>query len=233
MLARPPVDTLSEVIVLALDKSEIVNLYRKRAENYDFSANLYYLIGVRENLYRTMAVNALDLKPGDTVLEIACGTGLNFSRLQKAVGATGKIIGIDMTDKMLDQARKRIAVTGWTNVELIKTDAAKYDFPRGFNGILSTFAITLIPEYDQIIKRGSDALDPGGRFAILDFKEPAGKPRWLTAVLVALTRPFGVSLDLADRHPWGSIERYLAKQCFKELFFGFCYLSVGEAVPPD
>lgn len=218
---------------MALNKTEIVNLYRKRAEKYDLSANLYYLIGFRECLYRTMAVNSLDLKPGDTVLEIACGTGLNFSRLQKAVGTSGKIIGIDMTDKMLDKAWNRVEVNGWSNVELIKIDAAEYNFPSGLDGILSTFAITLIPEYDLIIKKGSNTLAPGSRFAVLDFKEPADKPRWLTKVLLALTRPFGVSLDLAERHPWESIERHLSKQCFKELFFGFCYLSVGETTTID
>lgn len=221
------------MIILALNQTEIVNLYRKRAKKYDFSANLYYLIGFREFLYRTMAVNALGLKPGDTVLEIGCGTGLNFSRLEKAVGESGKIIGLDMTDKMLEQARNRVETNGWSNVELMNINAADYDFPRGLNGILSTFAITLIPEFDQIIKNGSNALVPGGRFAVLDFKEPADKPRWLTKILLVLTSPFGVSLDLAERHPWESIGRYLTERCFKELFFGFCYLSVGEVASRD
>lgn len=214
---------------MALSKSELVALYRKRAGNYDLSANLYYLIGFRENSYRQMAINALDLKRGDTVLEIACGTGLNFSFAEKVVGESGKIIGLDITDKMLEKAQKRIDANGWKNVELVKTDAAEYPFPQGMNAVFSTFAITLIPEFDQIIKKAGSALAPGGRFAILDFKEPTDKPRWLINLLLALTRPFGVSLDLAGRHPWESIETYLCKKDFQELFFGFCYLSVGEA----
>ena len=60
---------------MALDKISVARLYQKRAENYDISANLYYLIGIREFAYRKMAVDALKLGRGDTVVEIGCGTG--------------------------------------------------------------------------------------------------------------------------------------------------------------
>jgi len=212
-----------------LKKEELVALYQKRAKNYDLVANLYYLIGFREVAYRKIASAALNLKPGDTVVEIACGTGLNFSFLQNAIGPTGKIIGIDITDKMLEQARRRIEQNGWNNVELIKTDAAEYVFPEGINGIISVFAITLIPEYAQIIKNGSRALANGGRFAVLDFKEPANRPLWSTKLLVSLTKCFGVSLDLAVRHPWETIATCLTPVMFEDLYFGFTYISVGEA----
>nr|NIR86909.1 class I SAM-dependent methyltransferase [Candidatus Bathyarchaeota archaeon]NIW13598.1 class I SAM-dependent methyltransferase [Candidatus Thorarchaeota archaeon] len=180
-----------------LTKQELVSLYQKRAKNYDLFANLYYLIGFRELVYRKQAVAALNLKTGDTVVEIACGTGLNFSLLHNAVGPSGKIIGVDITDKMLEQAQQRIDNHGWANIELIKTDAADYIFPKGINGIISVFAITLIPEYAQIIENGSRALAKGGRFAILDFKEPENRPLCLTKLFVFLTKGFGVSLDLA------------------------------------
>jgi len=63
---------------MALNKYQIIQLYRKRAANYDWSANLYYLIGFREFKYRKMAIQQLQLQVGDTVVEIGCGTGLNF-----------------------------------------------------------------------------------------------------------------------------------------------------------
>lgn len=59
-----------------------------------------------------MAVRALKLQPGDTVLELACGTGINFSLFQQYIGPTGQIIGVDLTDAMLDQAQKRVARQG-------------------------------------------------------------------------------------------------------------------------
>ena len=55
---------------MALDKEAIARLYKKRAGRYDMSANAYYLFGVREFAYRKMAVQALNLEQGDTVVEI-------------------------------------------------------------------------------------------------------------------------------------------------------------------
>ncbi len=78
-----------------LTRSELKDLYRRRAKRYDFTANLYYLVGFREWSYRKKAVAALRLRPGDTVVEIGCGTGLNFGLLQTAVGPSGRIIGVE------------------------------------------------------------------------------------------------------------------------------------------
>jgi demethylmenaquinone methyltransferase/2-methoxy-6-polyprenyl-1,4-benzoquinol methylase len=213
---------------MAFSKSELVSLYRRRASKYDFSANLYYLIGMRINAYRKKTITSLNLSQGDTVLELACGTGLNFNLLQNAVGPTGKIVGLDITDTMLDKAQSKVEANNWNNVELVNADATDYCFPRELNAIFSTFAITLIPEYDDVIKYGSNALTQTGRFAVLDFKEPTNMPSWLTRMLTVFTKPFGVTIDLADRHPWESIERHLNKADFQEFYFGYCYLSVGE-----
>jgi ubiquinone/menaquinone biosynthesis C-methylase UbiE len=119
---------------MALNKEQLRNLYRKRAARYDLSANLYYLIGFRENFYRKKAVAALSLKRGDTVVEIGCGTGLNFAFLQNAIGETGKLVGVDLTDAMLDKARQRIDRNGWRNVNLVRIDAAEYEFPKNIKG---------------------------------------------------------------------------------------------------
>lgn len=214
---------------MVLNKEEILNLYRKRAKNYDISANLFYLLGFREQAYRKKAVTALNLHPGDTVVEIGCGTGLNFPLLQRNIGSTGKIIGVDLTDHMLDQARERVAREGWSNVELVHMDAAQYQFPENVNGIMSTFAITFVHEYDSIIKNGGKALKPGGRFVILDLKLPENLPFWLVQLGVWITSPFGVTLEAGRRHPWESIEKYLTETSFTEFYMGFTYISVGEA----
>jgi demethylmenaquinone methyltransferase/2-methoxy-6-polyprenyl-1,4-benzoquinol methylase len=100
---------------MALDKRSIALLYRRRAKLYDFSANAYYLLGFREFAYRKIGVKALNLKKGDTVVEIGCGTGLNFGLLRNEVGPNGKIIGVDMTPEMLQEAEKRIKRNSWQN----------------------------------------------------------------------------------------------------------------------
>jgi ubiquinone/menaquinone biosynthesis C-methylase UbiE len=210
------------------EQEHITKLYRRRAKNYDVTANLYYLIGFREWAYRRRAVKALDLRPGDTVVEIGCGTGLNFSLLEKAVGPTGKIIGVDLTDAMLDQARQRVIDNGWPNVELVHSDAAAYQFPKSVDGVISTFAITLSPEYDRIIRNGAEALLPGKHWVILDFKLPTKEVARLAPLGVAITRPFGVEMEYAERHPWESFRKYLVGTSLTELYFGFAYIAVGE-----
>ena len=213
---------------MALDKIRVAQLYQKRAENYDISANLYYLIGIREYAYRKKAIDALKLEHGDTVVEIGCGTGLNFRRLRERVGSEGKIIGVDLTAEMLSAADKRIGRHHWSNIELVQSDAAAYDFPDRTDGIISTFAITLIPEYDQIIKKGATALSPGKRLVVLDFKKPDSWPTWFVKFFVIITRPFGVTLDLADRHPWESIKQCLDLVEFNTKYFGGIYIATGQ-----
>jgi demethylmenaquinone methyltransferase/2-methoxy-6-polyprenyl-1,4-benzoquinol methylase len=216
--------------MMTLDKRSIALLYRKRAKLYDFSANAYYLLGFREFEYRKIGVEALNLKKGDTVVEIGCGTGLNFSLLRKQIGPKGNIIGVDLTPEMLEEADKRIKRHGWQNVTLVQSDAAVYRFPNRLDGIISTFALTLVPEYDMIIQKGAAALLPDARFVIVDFKKPDKWPMWMIKSFVILTRPFGVSLDIAGRHPWESVARYMTMVEFRELYFGALYLCVGEAL---
>src|SRR6266516_3077142 len=157
---------------MALNRQEVRDLYVKRAKYYDLGLKLYKLFGFRLDRYRQLAVESLSLHSGDTVIDLACGTGLNFKYLQRAVGEKGRIVGADLTDAMLDRARQRVVMNRWHNVDLIQADLAEYSFPIGVAGILSSYAITLVPEFDRVIQRGAAALHPGGRLAILDFKKP-------------------------------------------------------------
>jgi ubiquinone/menaquinone biosynthesis C-methylase UbiE len=108
------------------------------------------------------------LKRGDLVVDIGCGTGLNFVPLQEAVGPEGKIIGVDLTDAMLDQARQRISEHGWKNVELVQSDAGHYTFPDHVDGIISVFALSFIPDSASVIQNGSIALSPSRMWVVLD-----------------------------------------------------------------
>ena len=213
---------------MAFGKREVRDLYRKRAQWYDLSANLYYLLGFREFAYRRRAVRALRLGPGDAVVEVGCGTGLNFRLLREAVGPEGRIIGVDMTDGMLDRARDRVERHGWSNVELVETDAVSYRFPADIDGILSTFALTLVPEYDEVVRRGAEALAPERRWVVLDLKIPTGWSAKLLRLLLPLFRPFGVTRDLGARHPWKSLERHLGTGDVAESYFGYVYLATAQ-----
>src|SRR5215831_12218782 len=177
--------------------ARLIALYQKQAKDYDQSG-----IHGLETLRRE-AVKRLDLKRGDLVVDIGCGTGLNFPWLQEAIGETGRIIGVDLTDAMLEQARRRVTTEGWKNVELVQADAASYEFPAQVNGILSTFALTFLLHAQLVLQNGSRALIPGARWVVLDMAWPRAWPVWLHHLLffLRLSR-YGITGEVVRRRPW-------------------------------
>lgn len=208
-------------------RGEVAEVYRRRAAWYDLSANLYYLIGFREQAYRRRAVDRLELRAGDTVVEIGCGTGLNFRLLEGRIGPGGRIVGVDLSPEMLAGAASRIRRNRWDNIELVRSAAADYVFADKVDGILSTFALTLEPEYDRVIARGMEALSPGRRWVVADLRIPRNWLRHLAPLLVFLVRPFAVSLEVAERQPWISIANRLADTTYDEAYLGVVYIASG------
>ncbi|MBT8332004.1 MAG: class I SAM-dependent methyltransferase, partial [Deltaproteobacteria bacterium] len=196
---------------MALSKNQIRDLYCDRAANYDLSANLYYLAGFRVAKYRNRAVSALRLKPGGTVVYIGCGTGLNFSYLLESIRQNGRVIGVDLTDAMLEKAKKRVRRNGWRNIELVHSDAATYEFPAKLQGVVSTFALSFVPEYKQVIKNAASALDSGGKLVVADHRKPDRWPLSLVKFSVMITKPFGVSFDLLKKKPWEAMAVYFPR----------------------
>lgn len=175
-----------------------------------------------------MTIEALELSEGDTVVELGCGTGSNFHLVLDAIGPNGKLIGVDVTDKMLEQARKKIQKNGWKNVELVLCDVAEYRFPETVDGIFSTGALSYSSEYDKIIKRGHEALKLGKNFVLLDFKKSEGPTRIFAPILLLTTKPFAVGKEYYERQAWKSIEKYFEKTSYFEGWGGFLYISVGK-----
>jgi demethylmenaquinone methyltransferase/2-methoxy-6-polyprenyl-1,4-benzoquinol methylase len=213
-------------------REHLIEVYRKKAKRYDMTSRLYPAPGYPQGGQRRRAVQALRLRPGDTVVDMACGTGLNFSLLEKAVGPEGRIVGVDLTDAMLDQARGRIETNSWSNVSLVQADAAEFDFPAGIDAILSTYALTQVPECREVIAHGAAALSAGGRWAVLDLKVPASTPRWLAQLGIATVRPFASIDEWIARRPWHEIraamEEMLVDVAWTELFFGTAFLAAGS-----
>ena len=130
---------------------------------------------------RRAARLALDLQPGDRVLDLACGTGLNFPHLRELVGERGQVVGVDLTPAMLDIARKLIASKGWKNVEVREADAASLPFAdASFDKVLISFALNIIPDYVKAIEEVHRVLVPGGRFVALEMRAGLPSlPAWL------------------------------------------------------
>lgn len=211
-----------------LTGEELREIYRRRAPRYDITSHAYGLLGYRLDAYRRRGIELLALHHGDTVVEIGCGTGANFARLERAIGPTGAIIGVDLSPAMLEQARSRVRREGWANVTLVESGAARYGFPGRVNAILSTYALTLEPSYDDVIRQGASALVPGGRFVVVDFRAPRSWPKPVLRAIVPLFRPFGVTLDLRTRHPWESLAKYLNLVVMEERWLGTTYIAAGE-----
>src|SRR5260370_24382835 len=103
---------------------------------------------------------------------MACGTGLTFPLLEKVVGPGGRIVGVDLTDAMLARAQDRVETNGWSNVSLVHADAAGFDFPAGVDAILSTYAMTQVPERAEVIAHGAAPPSRGGRWGLLGLQSP-------------------------------------------------------------
>lgn len=213
-------------------RQQLIELYRKKAKHYDLTSRLCPVPGYPVRAHRLRAVRALRVRPGDTVVDIACGTGLNFPLIEKAIGPRGRIVGVDLTDAMLARAEQRTARNGWTNVNLVQADAADFDFPSGIDAILSTYALTQVPESAAVIAHGAAALRVGGRWVVLDVKVPGNAPRVLTRLGSAVVRPFASIDDWLARRPWEAIHSAMQDEltdvCWSELVFGTSFLATGS-----
>jgi demethylmenaquinone methyltransferase/2-methoxy-6-polyprenyl-1,4-benzoquinol methylase len=169
------------------------------------------------------------------VVEIACGTGLNFSLIEQQIGPKGRIVGVDLTDAMLAQAQHRIEANGWRNVSLVQADAAEFEFPDRVDAILATYAHALLPDSRQVIAHGAAALTAGGRWVVLDLKIPDHAPRWLLQLGIATAGRFGSLEEWIVRRPWEAIraamQETLADLSWTELLFGIGYLAAGSRGP--
>jgi ubiquinone/menaquinone biosynthesis C-methylase UbiE len=213
-------------------RERLIETYRKKAKHYDLTSRLYPAPGYPQQAQRLRAVRALGLRLGDSVIDVACGTGLNFPLLEQAIGPEGRIVGVDLTDAMLARARNRIEANGWSNVSLVQADATDFAFPPEVDAILSTYALSQVPGCVQVISHGAAALSGGARFVVLDLKVPDRTPRWLAQLGSAAVRPFASIDEWIARRPWEAIraamEEELADVSWTELCFGTAFLAAGS-----
>jgi ubiquinone/menaquinone biosynthesis C-methylase UbiE len=213
-------------------REHLIETYRKKAKRYDVTSWLYPVPGYPHRTQRRLAVQALGLRAGDTVVDMACGTGLNFPLIEKVIGPGGRIVGVDLTDAMLACAQDRIAKNGWSNVSLVQADAAGFDFPAEVNAILSTYALTQVPDCADVIAHGAAALSRGGRWVVLDLKVPDNTPGGIAQLGTAMVRPFASIDQWMTRRPWAAIraamQEELTDPSWTELFFGTAFLATGS-----
>jgi SAM-dependent methyltransferase len=109
------------------------------------------------------------LVPGELVVDIGCGAGLDTLLAARQVGPSGRVIGVDMTPAMLDKTCAAAAAVGLSNVEVRQGFAEDLPLPDGFaDVVISNGVINLCPDKVQVMREVHRVLKPGGRFQICD-----------------------------------------------------------------
>ena len=136
-----------------------------------------------------------ELKPGETVLDLGSGGGIDVLLSARRVGPTGKAYGLDMTDEMLALARDNQHKAGVTNVEFLKGEIEHIPLPTdSVDVIISNCVINLSADKDAVLTEAFRVLKPGGRFAVSDVVVRGEVPpeirrsveRWIGCVAGAL-----------------------------------------------
>jgi demethylmenaquinone methyltransferase/2-methoxy-6-polyprenyl-1,4-benzoquinol methylase len=140
--------------------------YDARAPFYDAIVRVLSFGGDRA--YRRAAVDELRLRPGQRVLDVGCGTGLNFRLIADAVGPDGLVVGTDLSRGMLAR------VSGRPRMRLVQAAANQRLFrPASFDAVLCTYVISTILD-EQVLPPILEALRPGGRLVVVDDTLPPG-----------------------------------------------------------
>ncbi len=155
--------------IAKLNKQEVVEVYSEAASIYD-------VWGKRaETRARKRALALAQIQNGESILEVAVGTGLTFQELLKA-NPDGHNVGIDLTPAMLEEAKIKAAKAGGSNYQLSIGDAYALDFPdQQFDLLMNNYMFDLLPEEDftRVLKEFKRVLKPQGRIVLVNMTRAA------------------------------------------------------------
>jgi len=178
---------------------------------YDLISPLYDTVATGYGRPRRAAIAQLRLEPGDAVLDIACGTGLNFPLIEAGIGPEGLLIGLDFSPGMLAKAQRRARRRRWENVRLIQADARALcrELLREHAGVdrvdkaLCTLGFSVVPDWETVFERSWALVKPGGRYAMMDGwrgrRNPVVRP--LVRLMEVVSRS-----DVTHRRCWAPLE---------------------------
>lgn len=152
---------------------------------------LYDLVFLgRQASLRAASADLLELSPGDTVLDVGCGAGINLHALRTRVGPRGRVFAVDYSGGMVRRARERVRAAGWENVAVARADAHRLPLPpETADAAYATMSVSAMERPEAVFAELRRVLRPGGRVGLLDARPFQERP-WtvLNRVLVPLSR---------------------------------------------
>lgn len=197
-------------------------MYRYQRHIYDLTRK-YYLLG------RDRTIRRLDVPRGGSLLEVGCGTGRNLLLAARHFPAA-ELHGLDISAEMLATAASTLDGLE-EKPHLIIADAANYrpdDFNRqGFDRIMISYALSMIPEWEKSLDASLAALNPGGSLHIVDFGQQENLPRWIARSLRAWLARFHVTPRASLREALQTrLARHDASLEFEALYGGYAWRAV-------
>lgn len=197
-------------------------MYRYQRHIYDLTRK-YYLLG------RDRTIDHLDVPFGGSLLEVGCGTGRNLLFAHRRF-PSAQLYGLDISQEMLLSARK--SFHGMSQMPDFRVaDATAFlatDFgTEGFDRIMISYALSMIPDWERAIDASLKALAPGGQLHIVDFGQQEHLPGWFRTVLKSWLRKFHVT-------PRADLRAVLEERCaargsrliFEEIGRGYAWRAV-------